>query len=150
MVNLSFGTIHRINPKLKNLDEPTFGEQIMEIGEAPVVLDTFQANSTVKQIKKYCQNNGFFNCSVRDSVVLEPVIHGRKKEKRAHVYYIIESGRAYKIRNLKYRIDDEDLAQYVFQDTSLCKLKTGQIFQTELFSQERERIYKNLLNIGYY
>ncbi|MFN6039919.1 MAG: hypothetical protein ACK452_15725, partial [Bacteroidota bacterium] len=136
--------------KKKNLDELVFGERIMEVGEAPVVLDTFLANASVKQIKKYCENNGYFNVKVNDSVVYEPVKRGRKRIKRAHVYYIIDPGKAYKIHSLKYKIEDPELSSYVFMDSAACKVKTGNFFQVEALTLERERIYKNLLNNGYY
>jgi hypothetical protein len=140
----------KLEPKLKNLDEPTFGEKIMEIGEAPVILDTFMSNASVKQIAKYCQNNGFFKAKVRDSVVLEPIKRGKKKIKRAHVYYFIEPGLPYKIRNISYKMDDAELAQYVYNDSISCKILSGQPFQSDVITLERERIYKNLLNNGYY
>ena len=136
--------------KKKNPDEPTFGEKIMEIGEEEVILDTFLVNSSVKQLKKFCDGNGYFNSRIRDSIVYEPKKAGRKKIKRAHVYYILESGKPYKIGSLKYQIDDPEMSEYVFNDTVSCKVKVGQIFQTDLLIQERERIYKHLLNNGYY
>ena len=58
-------------PKLKNPEDLTFLEKIQEIGEAPVILDTFLTNTSVKQLKKYCANNGYFNAVVTDSIVYE-------------------------------------------------------------------------------
>ena len=136
--------------KKKNPDEATLSEKIMEIGEAAVILDTFMCNASVKQIKKYCENSGYFKVKVRDSVVLEPVKRGKKRIKRAHVYYIIDAGQPYKLRNVSYKIDDPELAGYVLLDSFACRIKPGQVFQAELLGQERERIYKYLLNNGYY
>lgn len=132
--------------KYKNPDDLVFGEKLQEIGEAPVILDTFQTNSSVSQLKKYCNNQGYFNSVVYDSVVYEP----KHKKKRADVYYILKPGKPYTIRKIDYKIDDPEMARFVFSDTSNCKLKKGNIFQTDLITAERERIYKKEIENGYY
>jgi hypothetical protein len=136
--------------KKKNLDDPTFGERIQEIGEAAVVLDTFLANSSAQQIRKYYMNNGYFNAKVRDSIIIEPVKRGVKKKKKSEVYYLITPGPAYFIRNITYKIDDTLLARFVLADTAACKIKSGMRYQGEQVILERERIYKQQINNGYY
>jgi outer membrane protein assembly factor BamA len=138
-------------PKLKKLDDLTFGEKVQEIGEAAVALDTFYTKVSTEQIKKYFYNNGFFNAHIRDSVVFNP--HNSKKpkmKKRAHVYYLISAGEPYHVRNVTYKIDDPELQKYIFDDSAACKIKPGQRYQEELISAERERIYKYLINHGYF
>jgi hypothetical protein len=132
--------------KLKNPDDLTFREKLQEIGEAPVILDTFLTNASTKQLKKFCENNGYFNAVVKDSIVYDP----KGKNKYADIFYIIRPGKPYLIRNLNYKIEDTLLAAFIFNDTSNCKIKRGKIYQSDLLTAERERIYKTEINNGFF
>ena len=133
-------------PKLKNPEDLTFLEKIQEIGEAPVILDTFLTNTSVKQLKKYCANNGYFNAVVTDSIVYEP----KGKKKMADVFYILKPGKPYKIRSIKYKIEDSVLSNFVLSDTAFCKIKETENYQADILTAERERIYKTEINNGYF
>ncbi len=131
-------------PKLKSKEKPTFRESILEIGEAPVILDSFITKQTSIQISRYLFSKGYFYAKVTDSVVADP------KRKKAKVFYHLHPGNQYFINNIHYKITDEELSYYIFGDTAHCKLKTGAPFDATVMQQERERITAHLLNNGYY
>ena len=56
------------------------------------------------QIEILFENNGYFNVTIKDSTIY--------KRKKARVYYKIKSGDAYKIRNIKYEINNLMLSKY--------------------------------------
>jgi outer membrane protein assembly factor BamA len=132
------------DPKLKNKDKPTFRESILDVGEEPVILDSFTTKQTSLQIKKYLFSKGYFYAKVTDSVAVN------KRGKKAKVFYHLFPGNQYFIKTVNYKIKDEELSYYIFADSSHCKLKPGAPFDADVMQQERDRITTNLLNNGYY
>lgn len=137
----------------KELDEDkqTWREWLVDIGEAPVLLDSLLMQKSAKQVKLFLNNKGYFNSIVRDSVV----VHDKKDSlgrhgKKVSVYYIIDAGKPYKVRNIKYKIEDELLSYYVYNDTIGRKVQPGQIYDMDVLQAERDRITSSLKNNGYY
>lgn len=131
-------------PKLKNKDKPTFRESILDVGEAPVIYDSAIAKQTAFQMKKYLFSKGYFYAKTSDSVEFY------KKRQRARVTYHLFPGNQYLIHNIKYAFSDEELAYYIFSDTTRTKLKRGAPYDEDVMQAERERITTYLLNNGYY
>ena len=132
------------DPKLKSKDKPTFRESLLDVGEEPVIYDSLITKQTSLQIKKYLFSKGYFYARVTDSVFQN------KRRKKARVFYKLHPGKQYFIKNLHYKIDDEELAYYIFSDTIHSKLKPGAPFDADVMQKERERITAGLLNNGYY
>ncbi|HWY36111.1 MAG TPA: hypothetical protein VNX68_15815, partial [Nitrosopumilaceae archaeon] len=85
-------------PKLKDKDKLTFRENLLEIGEAPSILDTFLTKVSKEQIQKFIFTEGFFNGQVKDSTVKEEYrkfLFVKYKRKRAYVYYKISKSVPY-------------------------------------------------------
>ena len=91
----------------------SFGEWMLGIGEAPVVLDSTLTQSTHKQFEIYLKNKGFFNAEISDSV--------EYKRKKAKVTYYIKPHLPYTVRNIVYTIYNPDLNQII---ASADKLNT--------------------------
>jgi len=111
-------------------------------GAAPVLLDTGLAMIACKQMTLYLANKGYFNSTVKDSVVI--------KKKKATVYYNVKTARPYKIRKIGYDIPDTMLARYVFKDTAKSLIKKGANYDAYKFDDERTRITTNLNNYGFF
>jgi outer membrane protein assembly factor BamA len=128
--------------KLKSKDRLTFREWLVNIGEEPSIYDSTLTKRSVKQIRLYLNNKGYFNNTVKDSVV--------KFGKKVSVHYNIKTPQPYTIRHISYEIDDNLVDYYVLSDTMNCLVQPGQNYNVDLLQKERERITKLLKNEGYY
>lgn len=131
-------------PRLKNKEKPTFRESILEAGEPPVILDSNLTKISSNQIQKFAFSNGYFNSVVKDSTTFD------KKRKRAKVFYKITKSTPYYIKEISYKIDDPLIEYFIFNDTSSCLIKRGNLYNEDKFQAERERISENQLNNGFY
>jgi len=129
--------------KAKTSERQLLGEWLMNIGEAPVVYDSLLAQKSEKQIKSFLNNKGYFMSTVSDSVYF-------KKRKRAKVYYRIHASAPYVFNQIEYKIPDEILKYYVFQDSSNTLINAGQNYDVDVLQKERDRITADLMNNGYY
>ena len=112
------------------------------IGEAPVILDTVAVNNTIKQVKLYLFNHGYFNAEVTKEIVI--------KRKKANVIYLIKANEPYRIKQLTRSISDDNISKLFQHDSSQSLLKIGDQYQSKLITQERERITDRLNKKGYY
>jgi outer membrane protein assembly factor BamA len=116
------------------------------IGEEPVIFDSLSMNTSSKQITKYLQAKGYFNATVKDSAQHRKNI----KKKRVWVHYNIKANKPYKIKNIKYIVDDIYIKNKVLSDTINSLLKKGNNYDIDLLSKERDRITTILKNDGYF
>ncbi|MEI8006623.1 MAG: BamA/TamA family outer membrane protein [Bacteroidota bacterium] len=111
-------------------------------GAAPVILDTSLGMIACKQMTLYLANKGYFNSTVKDSVVI--------KKKKATVHYHVKTTTPYKIRKIEYAIPDTSVERFVLADTTKSLVKKGTNYDAYKFDEERTRISTNLNNKGYY
>ena len=114
------------------------------VGEAPVIFDSVAMAESGKNIHLYLKNLGYFN----NRVIVHTEYH--KKKNKVKAIYNIYPSEAYKIRKWEYEIVDEQMASYVFQDTSLAKIKKGHLYNVYKMDEERDRITTHLNNKGYF
>lgn len=112
------------------------------VGEEPVILDTTQTSRSVKQIKTYMENNGYFNSRVSDTTIY--------KRKKATVKYTIIANEAYSVFSFTRNIEDSVLAEIIFKDTASSLINVGQIYSADRLQKERERVTLLLKDSGYY
>lgn len=112
------------------------------IGEAPVIYDSTLTNISVKQVRLYLNNKGYFKSIVSDTVIY--------KRKKANLTYRITTGPAYRVRNWSYDIEDRSLHTIFFADTINSLVKSGVIFDIDLLQSERDRITNLLRDNGYF
>ncbi|MBI4947410.1 MAG: BamA/TamA family outer membrane protein [Bacteroidetes bacterium] len=127
---------------LKSKERLTRREWLISIGEPPVIYDSLLAHKSVKQIKLFLNNKGYFNNVVKDSVKI--------KRKKAVVYYIVHSGQPYRVRNLKYEIKDSALSRFVHSKELNALIKHGEKYDLDILDKERDRITSLLRNEGYF
>lgn len=113
------------------------------IGEEPVVYSADLSNKSAKLMQKYLFNKGYFNASVKDSLVM-------KGSKKAITKYLINLNAPYRLNSLKYAITDSAILKIVFNDTVNCLLEKGSFYNADIFEKERIRLERLLLDAGYY
>lgn len=131
------------NKKPKPNDKQLIGEWLLDIGEAPVKIDTQLIDKSSKQIKLFLNNKGYFISSVSDSVVY-------KKRKRAVVFYKIIAEDPYTFNKIEYKISDPTIKQFIVSDTANSLLVKGNNYDVDVLQKERDRITNFLNNKGYY
>jgi len=112
------------------------------IGEEPVILDTLLTKRSTQQLGILFQKSGYFNAVLKDSVIYVG--------KRAKVVYEINSGSAYQIRYIKYKISDKIIDSLVQECALNATIKKGDIYVESVIQKERERVNKFLRNKGFY
>ena len=128
---------------LSNKDKDSGLSKVFEnMGEKPVVWDKYMTEEAKKQIRYFLENKGYYNSTVKDTVVFS----GRK----AKVKYLIDLNEPYIINNISYDIRDSFLKSYIFQDTTKRLINKGDIFSVEKMETERKRIENLLKNEGFY
>ncbi len=113
-----------------------------KVGTAPVLLDTSMISISLKQMRLYLNNKGYFGSKLYDSVIY-------KKRKAEIVYYIVASV-PYTFNCITYLISDSVLAGYVYMDTAKCLIKKGQNYDSYLLDNERSRITNKLMDHGFF
>ncbi len=130
--------------KLKNKEKSTFRESLLEAGEPPVILDTILSRITVNQMQRFIATRGYFNSTVRDSIVVD------KKNKRAKTFYFISKSNPYYIRSINYKIEDPLIEYFIYNDTISSLVKHNSIYNEDVLKKEQQRISNNQLNNGYF
>lgn len=123
-------------------DKQGFSEWLLKIGEAPVIYDTYQTYKTKRQLELYLKNKGYYNAEITDTVFF--------KRKKAKVFFTLKANEPYAIKDLSYKIGDQNIHQLVVSDSLNSVIKKGGIFDVDLMQQERNRVTKLLKNNGYY
>jgi outer membrane protein assembly factor BamA len=114
-----------------------------DAGEPPVIYDSLLTNKTVKQLHLYLNNKGYYDNEVTYKTKI-------KKNKVKWIKYNIKAGTPYRIRGIKYNVEDKDMETYVLLNHFKTLIKAGNIFDIDLLDDERDRIKKMLKNKGYY
>jgi outer membrane protein assembly factor BamA len=122
----------------------SFPNWLLSIGESPVIHDTFQVNRSAVQLQLFLRNHGYFNALVEDSVDYN------LKRKRAEVFYKINAEKPYTFNQIEYNITDQTLKEIFLNNWSNSLLRKGDIFNSDILENERDRITNLLRNEGYY
>lgn len=112
------------------------------IGEEPVILDTFLTSQGKNNIKLYLQSKGYYQAIVKDTIIY--------RGKKADVLYLINLKTPYKIKNLKYIIEDTTVYHLILKDSINSLVNRGKKLDVDLLQEERTRIQTYLQNCGYY
>lgn len=113
---------------------------IRVFGAEPIIWDSLSTSKSEKDISAYLNNIGYFNAVVHSSV--------EKNNSKATISYQVDPGKPYRIEELHWDIADTNMQKENIQEQSL--IQKGEIFNTYLLSDERERVSEVLRNSGYY
>jgi len=114
---------------------------LRKTGEAPVILDTVSTKKTLKRLKSYYFNRGYFDVTTNykiDSI-------GPKK---ANVRYDIVTGKPYLIDSINTYISSKSLDSIYQLRAKYSLIKKGGRFKTIDFDAEKARITEDFRNNG--
>jgi len=116
----------------------------LNTGEPPVIHDSLLTYKTLKQLKIYTKNRGYFDSEVSFSK--------KEKNNKIKLKYHIKTGEPYLIKSIDYVFSDEKLKEkyfLIFRKT-LLDLKPGNTFDIDVLDNQREKIKTEMKNLGYY
>ena len=113
------------------------------IGEAPYFLDTTDVEYSRKQLELYLNTKGFFDATVQTVI--------STKKKRSVITYILEENQPHLISEVAIEIEDQKLRNFLITDfTENSLLITGNNFDVDKITAERDRITRKMKNSGYF
>lgn len=115
---------------------------LKRIGDEPVIYNQQLTDITENQISKLYYNRGFMNAKVSSDVNFP-------KEKMAEVTYKVTSNLPYKINGYSINIIHPELFE-IASDTARSLIKPGNLFDSDVLDDERERVTSFFRNLGYF
>lgn len=115
---------------------------LQKIGDEPVVYDSTLVLSSAAELKKAMMNKGYLNAEVSHNTTF--------KKRKATVNYKITSNKPYTIKELNYRIKNEEIEEIVLKDSANSLIKKGNLFDIDVLEKERRRIAELLRTEGYF
>lgn len=115
---------------------------LRRLGDAPVIYDEEETIRTTEEMTKAVQNMGYMGATV------EPIRQVKKKKMK--LAYKVNAGKPYKVRTLRYDIQDDKIKEYMQQDSTATLLSEGMYFDVNVLDAERQCITNHLLRNGYY
>ncbi|WP_074977834.1 translocation and assembly module lipoprotein TamL [Zhouia amylolytica] len=122
-----------------------FNNWLRNSGEAPVIINEEEAEKSSERLSKYAYNFGYFNNTTSFEIDTT-----KRKRKRAEISYKINTGEPYIIDSLTTEIVSDVLDSIYKAHQNLSIIKSGDQFNLNNFSAERERLNDLYLNSGIY
>lgn len=112
-----------------------------KIGDPPVIYNSGLTSLSVQQLKRQLQNKGYFNANVESRI--------DSAHKKVRVEYLITSNQPYRLNNYDVEIRNPQLLR-IARDSSRTMIRHNMIFDSDVFSAERDRITNTFRQNGYY
>ena len=103
-------------------DSSWLNRTLRQMGEAPVIYDSLQAELTCKDLQQALQNKGYLDAQVE-------LFIDQKKPKKLDAVYVLHPGKAYYVRGLDFEIEDTTVARVLRRRQSV--LHQGMQFSVE-------------------
>ena len=116
---------------------------LKKTGEAPVILDTISTKKSLKRLRKYYFDNGFFNAKTSYKI-------DSTETKKAKIKYLIEKGNGFKLDSIKTNINTPALDSLYKLKIAASYFKTGNQYTESDWENERNRITADFRNNGAY
>lgn len=114
------------------------------VGEPPTIYDSILTQRSTELLHTHLFNRGYFNNEVTFTVTRKP------RRKRIYITYHVKAGRPYRVKDVRYSIDDYELLNDVKEATKGTLLRPGDNFNLETIDKERARLTKSMRNQGFY
>lgn len=131
----------------KDSNNNWWNRKLRELGEPPVILDSQAITKTLNRMKYDLASQGYFDPLISYKVKKKGLFFRKKKAK---VIYIIRPNEPYRYRNITKDIQDDSIAALMTQWKEKTLLKKGAVYNVSTLEKERERITRQLQDIGYY
>ena len=115
---------------------------LRNIGEGPVIYDSYSTAMTKDQIKSYVASKGYFDAKVTDTVVTV--------NRKSDVFYNVDLKPPYTIRNLTYNIADTNIRKLCYFDSVNCVIVRGKPYDVDVLQEERTRFERFIRDHGFY
>ncbi|MBL0317089.1 MAG: BamA/TamA family outer membrane protein [Flavobacteriales bacterium] len=114
------------------------------VGEPTVLMDSSKMKKGAEQIHVFLKKKGFFHNRV------EPLVIYNDKKTKCRIEYLVYPGQPSRVRKIQYKILDPEMAlsERLIRENSL--IDSMDVFDTEKFDAERERIANFYNDKGYY
>ncbi len=112
------------------------------VGEPPVIFDQFSANQTEIIMGSYLESQGYYSNEVSHEVDF--------RRKKASVVYNIKANQPHIINRINYNVSDLDILNILDENLSQSLLVEGNVFNTEVLQDERERLVRLFKTEGFF
>jgi len=114
---------------------------LKKTGEAPVILDTNSTKKSLRRLKKYYFDNGFFDVKTSFKADTSQI-------KKVKLNYFIEKGNGYKVDSIKTKIETPALDSIYKSKIAASFFKSGKQYTEVDWINERNRITADFKNNG--
>ncbi|MFM9987332.1 BamA/TamA family outer membrane protein [Flavobacterium sp.] len=112
-------------------------------GEPPVIIDTLKTKRSIKRLKAYYFNHGYFDTEAKFKI-------NYLEKKRGEISYTVITGKPTFLDTISYDIETPALDSLYMSSKSKSFIKQGQQYKLDNFNDERSRITSNFRNHGAY
>lgn len=116
---------------------------VRKLGEAPVIYDEAQTQSSVNQLQTALINQGYLNARAE----ADTFVTGKKK---IGVTYRLNPGQPHIVRNFKVEVRDTAISTLLKNDSNRIIVRTGEPLNLNVLDQQRSLIAARLRNRGYF
>jgi len=116
---------------------------LKKTGEPPVIIDSLKVKKSVKRLKSYFFNNGFFDADVAYKITYNT-------NKRATIKYTVVTGKPTFVDTISTNIRTPILDTLYLESKSKSFLKQGEQYKTDNLINERTRLTDYYRNHGVY
>ena len=120
-----------------------FNNWLKSTGEAPTIVNEDETKRSVKRLKDYYINNGWFNVEADFDIK-------KNDNKRAEVKYNVETKHPFLIDSISDILKSPVIDSLYQNIKKSAIIKTGEQYRTSNFEEERDRISTSLRNSGLY
>jgi len=114
---------------------------LMKTGEAPVILDTVSTQKSLRRLKSYYSNRGYFDVTAQYKI-------DTVDKKKVKLRYDIKLGKPYILDTINAYIASKPLDSIYQLRKKNSLVKTGQRYETSNFIEEKKRITEDFRNNG--
>ena len=120
-----------------------FNNWLKNTGEAPTIVNEDETKRSVKRLKDYYINNGWFNVEANFDIK-------KNDNKHAEVKYNVETKHPFLIDSISDILKSPVIDSLYQNIKKNAIIKTGEQYRTSNFEEERDRISTSLRNSGLY
>ncbi|WP_353779862.1 BamA/TamA family outer membrane protein [Winogradskyella sp. 3972H.M.0a.05] len=120
-----------------------FNAWLKRTGEAPVVVDEEKTKKSANQLRRYFFKKGWFDAKADYSINLQD-------NQRATIDYSVDRGTPYMLDSITKTIASPVIDSLYNSIEAQSLLKTGEQFEEDNYTKERERINEHMRNSGIY
>ncbi|MCS7075456.1 MAG: outer membrane protein assembly factor [Bacteroidia bacterium] len=139
--------LYKIGTRFPNTERKIPNWLINKVGEKPIIYDRLANASRLSLMQKYVAHHGFFKAKVS---IIDTNRKGLLPRKMTNLVYRIDLNQPTRIEKVVYRCKDEDVNSIIQSTLQKAEVKAGDIYNEDKISAERDRIYNELKNKGYY